>query len=115
MNHVLTTGQGTRFLLSEKEKQAVYQAVANQEKMVIVQGQMISLQIVPEVIAFANWLGQENDRLANQNKERCPHCLTVKKYGDRCACRDGKEGGNPFSLPAAELQLRLTQPKNGNI
>lgn len=115
MNYVLITINGTRFLISEKEKISVYQAVANHEKSVIIQRQMIGLQAVPEVLEFPNWFAQENERLSNQRKKLCKKCLGSILIENKCSCSDGVAPLNTFGLSMGEISLKLNGPQPKQI
>lgn len=114
MNYVLTTGNGTRFLISEEESGIVFGAMKRNDKAVIIQGQLISLQIVPEIIKYDVWFAQENVRLGNQGKKLCKKCLGVVVIGGFCSCKDGAQFAPPnvFSLSLPEISLMLNPPKN---
>ena len=75
--HILITSDKKKYILSESEKDNIYNAILTDQRCAILQGDMISLQIVPMVMEFNKWLSQENDELARSNKRRCRKCLNI--------------------------------------
>lgn len=99
MQYVMITSSKVKFLLDEKEKTAVYQAVADGKKMVIIQGAMIPTNIAPTVIPYQTWAAQENERLFVYKKRLCRKCGSVMDLRSGCICwakNDSKKRKDPF-------------------
>lgn len=102
---VMFTGNKQRFLINEVEKTAIIQAVSNDEKKIIIQGELIGLQIIPEIISFKRWVVNEENRLANFGKRLCRLCFNAMK--DVCQCWPNQSTGkeqNAFFLPKETMK-----------
>lgn len=84
--YVLTTVDKTRYVLDECEKDAVFHAVAEREKMVIIQGDMVPLHVTPSVIKFERWWASESEKLIVSGKKLCRDCFKVYYINDVCKC-----------------------------
>lgn len=108
---VMTTGAKVKFLISERERNAVFEAVSQGEKKVIIQGEMVSLQIIPDVIRFERWVVNETQRLASFGQRLCKLCFNPMK--DVCSCwpNQGGKKQQAFFLPKGmeEEIMRLAQ------
>lgn len=97
--YIIITGSKKKFLISEKESKAVINALNKDAKFVMLQGQIIPLQIIPEILKFETWYIQENERLRLTNKRLCKKCLrTMEMIGPGCDCwnRNSGKGQNIF-------------------
>jgi len=88
MFYVMETIQKARYLLNEREKQEVYEAIAEHESHVIIQGDMIPLAATPSIMSFSRWWAKENERLAVSGKRLCKKCMKVMEMQDKCICWD---------------------------
>lgn len=103
--YVMFTGNKQRFLINEAEKKAIYEAVSNDEKKIIIQGELIPLQIIPEIVSFKRWVVNEENRLANFGKRLCRLCFNAMK--DVCQCWPNQSTGkeqNAFFLPKETIK-----------
>lgn len=94
------TSNKQKFLINQSERDAILRSVAGGEKMIVIQGELISLQIVPEIISFKRWVINEENRLANFGKRLCRFCFNAMK--DVCQCWPNQSTGkeqNAFCVP----------------
>lgn len=84
--HVLITFDKVKFFISEKEGLGIINALNQGQKMAIIQGEVIPLNIAPTIITIERWFAQENERLALTHHRLCKKCLCVMMISDVCSC-----------------------------
>lgn len=102
---VMFTSNKQRFLINQAERDAIIQSVSAGEKMIVIQGELISLQIIPEIVSFERWVVNEENRLANFGKRLCRLCFNAMK--DVCQCWPNQSTGkeqNAFFLPKESIK-----------
>lgn len=107
--YVVETINRARYIISEKEKEALFLAIANRETHAILQGDMIPLSAPPSVVLFERWYAKEVERLAVSQKRLCKKCLKVIGISDRCPCWDSENGKsqNAFIALPQEITVAL--------
>lgn len=124
--YILMTADKSKFVLNEKERETVFNAIQNGDAFVALRKEMISLQIIPTIITLERWWSQENERLAVSGKRLCKKCLGVMTIQDKCACWEVqgkgeiKHGIETPKLPGGideslkEIANKKSFPKLGN-
>ncbi len=105
--YILITAAKLKYILSEKEKQAVFTAISEKEKQVVIQGEMIPLHITPSVVKFERWYAQELERLALSGKRLCKKCLKIMDIVDKCSCWEETGTGkkqDAFIAPTEQIK-----------
>lgn len=124
VTHVLITGNKVKYFLSALEAQAVAKTIQSNGKMIMIQGDVVSLQIIPSIIEINRWYTQEMERLYLQDKTMCRHCFSITD-SERCGCRDitdpsrileaQKENYQPVRPETiAAVRAKLNKLKNEN-
>lgn len=105
MYYVMITIQKMRYLLSEKEKNAVFDDIQDGKPCTVVQGEMIPLQAPPTIVSFPRWWAAENERLAVSGKRLCKKCLKVMDAAGSCVCwkQNGGEKQDAFVAVPEEI------------
>lgn len=124
ITHILITANKVKYFLSAQEATAVMQAINTSDKVIIIQGDVIPLQIMPAVVDVNRWYEQEAERLYQQNKTMCRNCFAVTD-SERCGCRDITDPSRILEAPEehhqpvrpetiAAVRAKLNQLKNEN-
>ena len=109
--YILTTIDKTRYVLSESEKDAVFKAIVEREKMVIIQGDMVPLHVTPSIVKFDRWWASESEKLIVSGKKLCRDCFKIYYVNDVCKCWQkvlGKKQ-NAFIAEKEELPSLIKQ------
>lgn len=124
ITHVLITSNKIKYFLSALEAQSVAKAIQSNGKMIMIQGDVVSLQIIPSLINVNRWYEQEAERLYQQNKTMCRNCFAITD-SERCGCRDITDPSRILGAPKEDYQpvrpetiaavrAKLNQLKNEN-
>lgn len=102
---VIITSEKIRYLVSEKTRDDLFDAIQQGEKYYIVQGDMIPLNITPTVISIERFYQQECERLKSKGQKLCKRCLKVCDISCGCPCKESREKDDAFIASALPIQI----------
>ncbi len=89
MKKILITSDKIRYFLEENEAMAVYKAINDGKKHIILHGDIVPLHITPSIVDVDRWVEQENITLRKRRQWMCKRCYSVYDEKDvRCGCVD---------------------------
>ena len=100
MEYVLITSDKIKYILDENEYKGAVEAIARNDKVIVLRGSVIPLHITPLITPFEVWFSQESERLALTHHRLCKKCFCIMATGDDCTCWERSKGENKNAFGA---------------
>jgi uncharacterized protein (UPF0248 family) len=111
MEYILTTIEKNKYRISEEIKNQIMEAVNNNEKYVVVNGDTIPLHIIPAIVNVPKWIEDMDDSLRHKSKRICKKCMRTREIEGFCECRDSGKLGELACPSNVERQKLSTNQK----